>query len=106
MDIPWICGECGYENMIDLENLSEWPLDKIVTAQGYTCSNCGKREAISHQTLSFKEAERKLSHYRPDQGQFQHLFRKLVKKLQGLNERGDQHGAIQHEDMAFPGPMG
>lgn len=102
MDIPWICGTCGYENMVDLESLSEWPLDKIVTAQGYTCSNCGTREAISHRTLSLEEAERKLSRYRPGQDQFEHHFSKVLKKMQGLNQRGEHHGAFERKDMAYP----
>jgi len=105
MDIPWICSVCGYENMIDLENLSEWPLDKIVTAQGYTCTKCGTREAISNRTLSLAEAERKLSRYRPRQDQFKLLFGKLVRKQEGLNERGEHNGAFERKDMASPGSL-
>lgn len=90
MDIPWICGTCGYENMVDLENLSEWPLDKIVTAQGYTCEHCGIREAISYQTASLKEAESKMTRYQSGTQQFQWLFQKLLKKAEGVNVRGAQ----------------
>lgn len=102
MEIPWFCGSCGYENMVDLENLSEWPLDKIITAQGFTCSICGTREAISHRTTSLEEAERKLSRYHPGQDQFQFQFRKILRKLQGLNERGVINGAFERKNMAIP----
>lgn len=102
MDIPWNCSVCGYENMVDLENLVQRPLDKIVTAQGYICRNCGTWEAILHRTASLDEAERKLARYQPGQTQFEFHFRKLVRKLQGLNERGEHHGAFQRKDMASP----
>lgn len=106
MEIPWFCGNCGHENMVDLENLSEWPLDKIVTAQGFTCSKCESREAISHRTTSLIEAERKLSRYHPGQEQFQHHFWKILHKLEGLNARGVNNGAFKRQNLAFPGSMG
>ena len=103
MEMPWNCQACGYENMIDMDNLFEWPLDKLVTAQGFTCENCGMREAIAHRTASLSEAERKLTRHRPGSSQFQWQFQKLVRKAEGLNARGELHGALKHKDVAFPG---
>ena len=74
MEFPWLCSY-GHENMIDLDHLSEWPVDKVVKAQGFTCVVCGSVEAISHRTASLEAAERKLSRYSPGQAQ---LDRKSV----------------------------
>jgi len=90
--MPWNCQACGYENMIDMDNLSE-----------FTCDNCGMREAIAHRTASLSEAERKLTRQRPGSSQFQWQFQKLVRKAEGLNARGELHGALKHKDVAFPG---
>lgn len=87
MELPWICSTCGFENMIDLEHLSEWPVDKLITAQGFICENCKEREAVSCTSVSLREAENKLSRYRPDQAQFRFLFAKLVRKASGMAER-------------------
>lgn len=87
MEVPWNCSKCGFENMIDLQSLSEWPVDRLITAQGFTCENCGAREAVSYTSVSLQEAERKLSRYRPDQGQFRFLFAKLLRKVSGMNEK-------------------
>lgn len=99
IELPWLCSN-GHENMIDLENLSEWPLDKVTTVQGFMCEVCGSVEAISHRTTSLAEAERKLSRYRPEQKQFQFLFVKLVHKAEGLNQRGENNGSKQYPHMA------
>lgn len=88
MDFPWLCSY-GHENMIDLEHLAEWPVDQVTKAQGFTCVVCGSVEAISYRTASLEAAERKLSRYSPGQAQFSFLFVKLVRKTQGLNQRGD-----------------
>jgi hypothetical protein len=105
VELPWFCSKCGYENMIDLQNLSEWPVDKLITAQGFSCEHCGAKEAVSHTTASLLEAERKLTRYQPGQKQFEFHFRKLLRKAQGVNARGEIHGALQHSYMAEPGSM-
>lgn len=99
MELPWLCSN-GHESMIDLENLDEWPVDKVTKAQGFTCAGCGNVEAISHRTVSLVEAERKLSRYRPEQAQFQFLFVKLVRKAENLNRRGETYGSKQRPHMA------
>lgn len=99
MELPWLCQK-GHENWIDLENLNEWPVDQVTKAQGFICEICGSVEAISHRTASLAEAERKLRRYRPEQPQFQFLFGKLVRKLNGLNERGETHGTLQRPHLA------
>lgn len=106
MDIPWLCGVCHMENMVDLDHLLERTVDKLITAEGFVCESCGMWEAISYRTLSLQEMERKLSRYRPEQQQFQFLFAKLVRKQIGLNERGENNGALQHPHMAGIGPVG
>lgn len=89
--------------MIDLENLSEWPVDKLTTAQGFTCENCGMRDAISYRTASLEAAERKLTRYHPGQPQFDFLFRRLVRKAEGVNARGVNNGAFQRQNLAPSG---
>lgn len=102
MEIPWRCSACCHENMVDLAHLSERTVDRVTNAEGFTCENCGMWEAISYRTLSLVEMERKLSRYRPGQSQFAHLFRKLVRKQTGLNERGEENGAFRRSHMAIP----
>lgn len=102
MVIPWRCSGCHAENMVDLAHLSERTVDKLTTAQGFTCEECGMWEAISYRTLSLLEMERKLSRYRPGQAQFNLLFKKLVRKQTGLNERGETNGEKQLPHMAIP----
>lgn len=73
--------------MIDMQSLSEWPVDRLLTAQGFICEKCQTREAVSYTSVSLKEAEKKLSRYRPDQAQFRYLFAKLLRKLSGMVEK-------------------
>lgn len=73
--------------MIDMENLSEWRVDKIVTAQGYTCEGCGAKQAIAFITISFQEGARKLARYTPGHTQFKFHFSKLLRKASGMVER-------------------
>lgn len=87
MELPWKCSTCAFENMIDLQNLAEWTVDRLITAQGFVCENCQAWEAVSYTSTSLQEAERKLSRYRPDQGQFKFLFAKLLRKASGMVER-------------------
>lgn len=102
MEIPWTCRKCRAENWVDLENLSEWPVDRLISAMGYVCVHCGMREAISYTTTSLREAERKLGHYQPGHRKFEYLFWKLVTKQSGLNARGELHGASKHPNLAVP----
>lgn len=102
METPWTCRKCGTENWVDLERLSEWPVDGLMNAMGYVCESCGMREAISYTTTSLKEAERKLSRYQPGHSKYEYLFRKLVRKQDGLNARGELHGTSEHPNLAVP----
>ena len=101
MEVPWNCG-CGEENWIDLERLDEWPLDRLVSAMGFTCRKCGMREAISYSTPSLKEAERNLILYRPSHRKFKYKFLKLVRKQSGVNARGEAYGTSEHPNVAVP----
>lgn len=87
MELPWKCSACGFENMIDMQNLAEWTVDRLITAQGFTCQQCSAREAVSYTSVSLQEAEKRLSRYRPEQGQFKFLFAKLLRKASGMVER-------------------
>lgn len=103
METPWRCWNCGEENWIDLECLDEWPLDRLVSAMGYVCTNCGMREAISYTTLSLREAERKLTSYPVMHRKYPFLFAKLVTKQRGVNLRGkEKHGTREFPDLAVP----
>lgn len=102
METPWRCA-CGAENWIDLERLTEWPLDRLLSAMGYVCTNCGMREAISYTTPSLREAERKLTRYAPSHSKYPYLIGRLVTKQRGVNLRGEQrHGASKHPNLAVP----
>lgn len=108
MEIPWRCADCQCENMVDLDALTEWPLDKVLTAQGYVCECCGRREALSFVTVSLREAVDRLTRWRPGQAQFEFHFAKLLKKAQGVNQRGFDrwHGTLERENLAESGPVG
>jgi len=103
MELPWMCTRCGWENWIDLEGLTERPLDKLLTAQGYECRNCGMWEAISYTTPSMREAERKLTRYAPGHHKFAFLLAKLVTKQTGVNKRGEAYGKSEYPNVAVPG---
>lgn len=92
--------------MVDFDALSSWPLDPVLTARGFVCSNCGMREAISITSASLEEAVRKLQSTVPGNRKFPFLFAKAVKKAQGLNRRGDPNGALPNPHLAPPGSLG
>ena len=100
MEMPWRCGICRVENLVDMENLSVWPLDKLFSAEGFTCEFCGTREAVRYVTPSLREAEDKLTRYRPGQAQYKFLFAKLLRKAKGVNERG---ASLWRDRMYEPG---
>jgi hypothetical protein len=102
MEIPWVCRNCGGENWIDLLDLFEWPMDKLTTAMGFICTDCGMREAISFSTPSLRDAERRLTSYEPTHRKFPWLFGRLVRKQSGVNERGEAYGESKHPNMAVP----
>ena len=88
MEMPWRCSVCLFLNLVDLEKLELWPMDKLFSAEGFICEKCGTREAVRYVTPSLREAETKLTRYRPGQAQFKFLFAKLFRKALGVNERG------------------
>lgn len=88
--------------MVDYEHLTSWPLDKVITAQGYVCEKCGEREAVFHSSDSMKESLRKLQTCPPSKPKFQFLFGKALRKAEGLNRRGEQDGARKRSDLATP----
>ena len=95
------------ENMVDFESLNRWPLDKLITAQGFVCTYCGAREAVSYSTISLQEAEGKLTRYAPTHPQFQFLFAKVLRKTIGVHARGQAlNGTLQRPHVAESGPLG
>jgi len=90
MEMPWGCRACGHENMVDLENLSSWPLDKIVTIQGFECEKCKHREAVFYTTISLEETMRKLMRYPPGHPQFRFRFYGVLRKARGIHERAER----------------
>lgn len=88
--------------MVDHDALLSWPLDKVTTAHGYICEKCGKREAVFHSTASMNEALQKLAQYQPTHKKFAFLFAKAVRKAEGINRRGEKHGARRRYHMAPP----
>lgn len=102
MEIPWLCSSCRWENWIDIEHLSRWPLDGVISALGFICSYCGMWEAISYTTVSLQEAERKLTRYAPGHPKFPYLMGRLVAKQTGVNERGEAYGKSIRQNLAVP----
>lgn len=86
--------------MVDFEHLSVWPIDKIMSVQGFVCQGCRSREAILYVTASLEEAMRKLLRYPPGHRQFKLLMAKCVRKAEGLRLRGEANGTFQRPDMA------
>jgi len=99
--MPWRCRGCGKERMIDLDNLLTWPVDKVISADGFLCE-CGKKEAVCFMTVSLKDKMRKLLRYPPWHAKFTFLFGKVLKKANGVNRRGAEiaYGTLGCKDLA------
>ena len=87
--------------MVDLDNLLTWPVDKVISAEGFLCG-CGKKEAVSFMTVSLKDKMRKLLRYPPEHAKFAYKFGKLLKKAEGVNRRGAEiaYGTLRYKDLA------
>jgi hypothetical protein len=81
--------------MVDMEKLESWPLDNLTAARGYTCENCGSREAISYSTASMEAAMKHLMQMRRTHKKFPYYFAKAVRKAEGINKRS-KHGTRGH----------
>lgn len=86
--------------MVDLSNLSRWPVDRVIAKVGFVCKNCGTREAVLYTNVSLDETLRKLSDCPPGHRKFQSLFAKALKRMVDIRERGEAHGEIRRPDMA------
>lgn len=87
MDFPWPCSKCGTENLVDLEKLVHWPIDRIVIAEGFFCVACGAKVVVTYWTSSLMDATRKLKNFAPRQHQFGFHLMKAAKKALLLRER-------------------
>jgi hypothetical protein len=92
--------------MVDFERLSIWPIDKILTARGFVCVECQRREAILITNASLEEAMRNLMRYPPGHRKFQYLLARCIKKAEALRLRGETDGTLQHKNMAPARPLG
>ncbi len=101
MEFPWRCGGCDRLQMVDLDSLLILPVSKIVSAEVFECEFCGKMEAVSFMTVSLESKMRKLLNTPPTKKKFLFLFKKTLKKAEGVNRRGEfLYGKIGCEDMA------
>jgi len=75
--------------MVDLDNLLAWPVDKVVSAEGFLCK-CGNEEVVAFRTISLRDKMRKLLQYPPEHSKYSFLFGKVLKKAEGVNKRGDR----------------
>lgn len=66
--------------MVNVETLTEKSVDKIKTARGYNCENCGQFNTLYHVTTSMRESLEKLKRYRITHPDFQFHFAKTLKK--------------------------
>lgn len=88
-------------NMVDMEKLASWPLDKLTTARGYICENCQSREAISCVTTSLQVALDRLLRLGPTHRSFRHYFGKALRRAEEINRRNN--GTRGHTHLAAPG---
>lgn len=89
MEFPWRCGGCNLESMVDLDDLLTWPVDKVISAEGFECEFCGTMEAVQFMTVSLRDKMRKLLRYPSEHKKFPFLFAKTLKKAEGVNQRGE-----------------
>ena len=89
MEILWRCRCCGQENMVILDNLLIWPVDKVVSAEGFVCKFCKENVVVGFMTTSLKDKFSKLLQYPPKHKKFLFLFKKALKKAEGVNRRGE-----------------
>lgn len=73
--------------MINVLALEIKPVDKIISARGFECEKCGVWQALSYTSESLREAENKLSRYKPMHKQFVFLFKKLIHKASNMAEK-------------------
>jgi len=103
MEMPWRCKTCNYENLVDMQSLTIWPVDRVIGAKGFQCEQCGMMEVVGYTTISLLEQKRKLVCYPPEHPKFNFLFKKCLRKAEGINERGEAvYGEIRHQDLAAP----
>lgn len=92
--------------MVDFENLSEWPVDKLISARGFKCERCGMMEAVAYSTVSLDDKLRKLLRYE-GHPKFVYYFKTTLRKAEGVNLRGETvYGTLRRKDMASDRPLG
>ena len=107
MEIPWRCRSCHSEQMVDFEKLESWPLDRLITAEGYQCKHCGTMEAVAYCTVSLQKQYINLLRYAPEHNKFSFLFARALRKAEGVFIRGETiNGTSEHENLAATGQMG
>lgn len=89
VELPWKCRMCSQENMVDFENLSIWPIDKLFSAKGFRCEKCGMMEAVAFSTISLEEQLQKMLRYAPEHPKFPFLFQRALRKAKGVYSRGE-----------------
>ena len=93
--------------MVDLDNLLTWPVDKVISAEGFQCEFCEMMEAVCFTTVSLQDKMRTLLRYPPEHKKHPFLFGKVLKKAEGVNRRGEAvYGALKRKNMVAARPMG
>ena len=75
--------------MVDLEKMESRPLSKLVTVEGFTCKHCGKWKQMFVITASLMDAMRKLNSLPTTRRDFMWYFRKVLRKAEGVQKRGE-----------------
>jgi hypothetical protein len=65
-------------------------IDKVISADGFLCEFCGTWVAVAYRTVSLMEQMRKLMLYPPGHPKFKFLFAKVLRKAEGVNQRGEK----------------
>ena len=81
MEYPWVCQQCGFLNMVDMENSIELrSIDKISGKIGYVCENCHQFQTIRLTTNNLERALGKMETVKPTHSKFRFFFQKTLRK--------------------------
>ena len=84
MEFPWVCPECRSLNFVEMNILTEIPIDRVKREAGYTCEGCGKFQRLFLTTNSLNDATEKLKKMSVTHKNFRFHFAKTLKKAIGI----------------------
>ena len=101
--IPLRCTFCGKESLNDIGNLSERPLDNVVTAEGFECPHCEWWEPVFFRTNSLSELLTRIERLPVGGKKYVSLMGKAIRKAYNLKKRWRReflNGSSEYKNMA------